>query len=363
MSDENIYLKRINQIRDVLSQYSCDAFLSFAPVENRYFSGFTGSTSAILITQNINYFISDTRYDEQASNEVFNFSIRIIQGNIEKEVFNLIRLLNLTRVGINPENINLELAEKLQQNSPAELVSIKDELYGLRMVKASTEIEKIKTACKITETSVSKCLESLKEGITEKEIAAKIDYEFRLNGADGSAFDTIALFGKNSSLPHGKPTDKKLSIGDIILIDCGCSYKGYCSDLTRTFVYGAVPGLWFLDIYEIVLSAQLKALSILGPGVETNDADNVAREFISGRGFGNYFGHGLGHGVGLEIHEPPRLNKDSVCTLKEDYVVTVEPGIYLPNKGGVRIEDTVLITSYGYKRLTTSDKELFVIPV
>ncbi|HOV33168.1 MAG TPA: Xaa-Pro peptidase family protein [Candidatus Hydrogenedens sp.] len=362
MSDENIYLKRINQIRDILRQCSCDAFLSFCPIETRYFSGFTGSDSAILITQTDRYFISDPRYDEQARNEVFNFSIRIIQGNIEKEVFNIINMLNFKKIGVNPERINLESAEKLQQNSPVELVSLKDELYELRMVKDLTEIEKIRTACKITEKSVYDCLRFLKKGVTEREIAARIDYEFRLNGADGSAFDTIVLFGKNTSLPHGKPTDRKLNKDDIILIDCGCIYKGYCSDLTRTFFCGVERDTQILDIYDTVLSAQLKALSALGPGVKTNDVDNVAREIISSKGFGDYFGHGLGHGVGLEIHELPRLNKDSDYILREGNVVTVEPGIYIANKGGVRIEDTVLITSNGYERLTVSDKNrLFII--
>ncbi len=357
MSNENIYLKRTNYIRDILTQHDCNAFLTFCPIETRYFSGFTGLDSAILITQTDRYFISDPRYDEQARKEVFNFSIHIIQGNIEKEVFGIINMLNLKKIGVNPERINLELAERLQQNCPIELVSIKDELYKLRMVKDETEIEKIRTACKITEKSVYDCLNFLKKGVTEREIAARIDYEFRLNGADGSAFDTIVLFGKNSSLPHGKPTDKKLNRDDIILIDCGCIYEGYCSDLTRTFFCGVERDTQILDIYDTVLSAQLKALSTLGPGVKANDVDNVAREIISSKGFGDYFGHGLGHGVGLEIHELPRLNKDSDYILKEGNVVTVEPGIYIANKGGVRIEDTVLITSKGYERLTTSDKE------
>ncbi len=243
-----------------------------------------------------------------------------------------------------------------------ELIEINEELSHLRMVKDSQEIQYIREACKITEASVFNCLSLLKEGVTEREISTKIDHEFRMQGADGPAFETIVLFGKNSSLPHGKPGDRCLSIGDIVLIDCGCIYKGYCSDLTRTFVYGVIPSTWFTDIYNIVLTAQLNALSALKPGKKTNEIDQIARYYISGKGMEAYFRHGLGHGVGLEIHELPRLNTDSSFILREGFVVTIEPGIYKPNKGGVRIEDTVLITENGYERLTTSPKELTVIP-
>lgn len=354
--------QRILFIRETLNQHKCDAFLSFCPIDNRYLSGFTGSTSAILITLENSFFLSDFRYEEQSSNEVLNFIIRIVTGSLEKELFKLIQSLNIKRVAVNSEKISLRLSEDLKKNQ-IELVGISEELSKLRIVKDTNEIECIRKACQITETTVFHCISSLKEGVTEREISAKIDYEFRIQGADGSAFDTIVLFGKNSSLPHGKPGNRKLSIGDIVLIDCGCVYKGYCSDLTRTFVYGAVPGTWFNDIYNTVLTAQLTALSTLEPGKMTNEIDQIARYYISGKGMGTYFGHGLGHGVGLEIHEPPRLNADSSSILKEGFVITIEPGIYIPNKGGVRIEDTVLITKNGYERLTTSSKELTVVPI
>lgn len=355
--------KRVNKIRDILKQYNCDAFLSLCPIYNRYLSGFSGSTSALLITLEKNYFLTDFRYKEQVGNEVFNFTVMIISGELLNKLFQLINSSKIQKIAIHTEKISLQLAEKIKENCKVEFVGINDYLSQLRMVKESFEIENIQKACKITETGVYNCISLLKEGVTEREVASKIDYEFRIHGADGSAFDTIVLFGKNSSLPHGKPGDKKLSIGDIVLIDCGCVYKGYCSDLTRTFVYGAIPGTWLIDMYEAVLSAQLSALSALCPGKNTNEIDTIARSYISGRGFGKYFGHGLGHGVGMEIHELPRLNTDSSTVLKEGHVITIEPGIYLPDKGGVRIEDTVLITKEGFERLTTSDKQLLVIPV
>ncbi len=361
--NSNIQQKRVFALKDILNQYKCDAFLSFCPIDNRYLSGFTGSTSAVLITSDNCYFLSDFRYEEQASREVLGFSVLIVSGDIEKKLFALINSLKIKRIAIHSEKINLRLYEELRRETKAELVEINKELSQLRIAKDPEEIEIIRQACKITETSVFNCISLLKEGITEQEFSANIDYEFRKHGANGSAFETIVLFGKNSSLPHGKPTNKQLNIGDIILIDCGCFYKGYCSDLTRTFVYGAVPGTWFVDIYETVLSAQLSVLSILGPNKKTNEIDYIARYSIMGKGMGKNFGHGLGHGVGLEIHEPPRLNTDSSSLLKPGFVITIEPGIYIPNKGGVRIEDTVLITDNGHERLTSSSKELMVIPV
>lgn len=358
----NTHQKQILYIQELLKKHNCDAFLSFCPIDNRYLSGFTGSTSAILITHDNSYFLSDFRYEEQAGYEVSNFSILIVSGSLEKEIFRLIRSLRIKKIALHSEKISLRLSEDIKKKK-VEIIGINEELSQLRIKKNSQEIQYIRKACKITETSVLNCLSLLKEGVTEREISAKIDYEFRIQGADGSAFETIVLFGKNSSLPHGKPGDKKLSIGDIVLIDCGCIYKGYCSDLTRTFIYGTVPGTWFTDIYDTVLISQLKALSALKPGISTNEIDQIARYYISGKGMGTYFGHGLGHGVGLEIHELPRLNEDSSFILKEGFVVTIEPGIYIPNKGGVRIEDTVLITNNGCERLTTSSKELTVIPI
>ncbi|MGC8738694.1 MAG: M24 family metallopeptidase [Candidatus Hydrogenedens sp.] len=355
--------KRINLIRDIIKKYECDAFLSFCPIDNRYLSGFSGSTSVVLITRENCFFLSDFRYKEQTSNEVFNFSISIVSGNLDNKLLNIVKSNKIKKIAVNTEKISLRLSEDLRKKGRFELIDAREELSQLRILKDTNEIDNIRQACKITEMSVFHCTSFLKEGVTEREISARIDYEFRINGADGSAFDTIVLFGKNSSLPHGKPGDKKLSIGDIVLIDCGCLYKGYCSDLTRTFVYGAIPGTWFTEIYETVLSAQINALKALTPEKKTNEIDHIARRYISGKGMGTYFGHGLGHGVGMEIHEPPRLNTDSSTTLKEGFVITIEPGIYIPGKGGVRIEDTVLITKDGYERLTTSDKYLKVLPL
>lgn len=357
------YMNRINRVREIINKNECDAFLSFCPIDNRYLSGFTGSSSAIIITANHTLLFTDFRYLEQSGQEVSDYQIVIVKGELEKEVANALSSHNVKKVAIHPAKMNLLLMDTLKKQFSGEFISVFYELSMLRIIKDEKEINLIKEACQITEKCVYNAVKNIKEGMTEKELSLRIDYEFRLSGADGSAFDTIVLFGNRSSLPHGKPSDRTLNIGDIVLIDCGCVYKGYCSDLTRTFIFGAIPSTWFMDIYTIVLNAQNKALSMLKPNVLAKDVDSVARNIITGMGYGEYFGHGLGHGVGLEIHEPPRLNRESETILEEGFVVTVEPGIYVPNRGGVRIEDTVVITKNGCERLTVSDKELFVIPV
>ncbi len=352
--------KRLSKLKEAIKKHDCDAFLSFSPIENRYFSGFTGSTSCLISGVAGDFIFTDFRYEEQVYNEVNSLSIHIIRENLEDEVIAFMKKYNLLRLGVVSEKISLRLYEKLT-NEGFCLCKMDDKISYMRMIKDPTEVSLIKEACKIAETSIENSLKILKEGITEKEVAGYIEYQFKLNGAETAGFDTIVLFGANSSLPHGKPSERKLMPGDIVLIDCGCIYRGYHSDITRTLVFGAVPGTWLDEIYSITLEAQRNALSFLKTDVSCKDADYIARYHIEKKGFGKYFGHGLGHGVGLEIHELPRLSKDSTLELKPGMVVTVEPGIYLPGKGGVRIEDTVLITENGCEVLTSMEKELRVL--
>jgi len=190
-----------------------------------------------------------------------------------------------------------------------------------------------------------------------------MEYEFKRRGAQGASFDTIALFGQKSSLPHGRPTDKPLERGDVVLIDFGCRKNGYCSDLTRTYVYGTIPGAWFEEVYDLTLTAQKLALEAVRPGMSCRELDAVARDLITEAGHGKHFGHGLGHGVGLEIHEAPRLNPESATVLEAGMVITIEPGVYLPGKGGIRIEDLVLVTKDGGELLSGSPKELRILAV
>ncbi len=352
--------ERLRKLKEILQEGDCEVFISFSPVENRYFSGFTGSTSCLISGVVGDFLFTDFRYEEQVYNEVKSLSIKIIRKNLEEEVINFLKKHNLTKLGIVLEKTSARLYERFKGEGFS-ICGIDDDISYMRMVKDNNEVNLIREACKITEVSIEKAIEVLKEGISEKDVAGYIEYQFKVNGAETAGFDTIVLFGSNSSLPHGKPSKKGLKPGDIVLFDCGCVYKGYYSDITRTFVYGAIPGLWFKEIYSITLDAQKSALGFIKAEVLSKDVDYTARYYIEKRGLGKFFGHGLGHGVGLEIHEPPRLSKDSTLKLKSGMVVTVEPGIYIPGKGGVRIEDTVLVTDTGCEILTSMGKELRVI--
>jgi Xaa-Pro aminopeptidase len=197
--------------------------------------------------------------------------------------------------------------------------------------------------------------------VRERELAAEIEYALRKAGASGVSFPPIVAFGEGSSLPHYSPGDRPLKKGDIILIDCGCVLNGYCSDWTRSFCFGSIPGSWFEEIYAVTLDAQLAGLAACRPGAACREVDAAARDIIQDAGYGDHFGHGLGHGLGIEVHESPRLNATSSAALAPGMVVTVEPGIYLAGRGGVRIEDLVVITENGHEVLTRVPKELRVL--
>ena len=222
-------------------------------------------------------------------------------------------------------------------------------------------MECIAAATTLAEEALEATLKHLKSGVAERSIAALLEYEFKIRGAQGASFDTIVLFGERSSLPHGKPGDRTLAAGDIVLVDCGCVLDGYCSDLTRTFVFGRIPGDWFGEIYEITRRAQEQALQNVHSSAAAKDVDAGARTIITEAGYGEKFGHGTGHGVGLEVHEAPRLNAESSAVLETGMVVTVEPGIYMPGQGGVRIEDLLVVTDDGSRNFNRLSKELRIL--
>jgi Xaa-Pro aminopeptidase len=231
----------------------------------------------------------------------------------------------------------------------------------LRLRKERGEIERIAAATALAEEALEATLEHFVAGVSECAMAGLLEYEFRKRGAQGASFDSIVLFGERSSLPHGRPGDRPLQKGDIVLVDCGCVLDGYCSDLTRTFVFGRIPDNWFSEIYEVTRVAQEEALQAARAGVCARVVDAAARTRIADAGYGDNFGHGTGHGVGLEVHEAPRLNAVSSAVLETGVVVTVEPGIYLPGLGGVRIEDLVVITDDGNSNFNRLPKELRIL--
>jgi Xaa-Pro aminopeptidase len=348
-----------------MEELGCDSFFSVSPPTNQYLSGlltaFYEISSALVVTQDEAHFLCDFRYTEQANEEVSGFTITEIQGDQLVRGAEKLNELGAKKTVFDPNGINfaeyIRWTNTLEGDTTPHLTLADD----LRLVKSNAEIELIRKASELAEGVLTDIVPQLKAGAIEKEIAAQFEFEFKKRGATASSFDTIALFGAKSSLPHGEPAQKKLAPGDIMLFDFGCRLNGYCSDMTRTYVFEESPGAWFDEIYNVTLEAQLASLDAVKPGAVGQEVDGIARTIISEAGYGEYFGHGLGHGVGIEIHENPRLNKESKTVLKPGMIVTVEPGIYLPGKGGVRIEDLVVVTETGCEILTKETKDLTVI--
>jgi len=354
--------QRIDRLREAMAQAGCDAYFSCSPPANEYLTGFRGSTSAIVVTEHEQRFLCDFRYTEQAEATVQGFEIEVSNTGLEKLVGTRLAALGAKRAAFDSTALTVQQQKTIADEAgPVDLAPQPTLLAKLRQVKDATEIDKIRAANDLAESVLQDLLPDLKLGVVERDFAARMEYEFKKRGASGSSFDPIVLFGPRSSLPHGMPGDKALEAGDVVLLDFGCIRDSYCSDLTRTFCSGTIPGAWFEDIYAVTLRAQLAALDAVKPGARCADADKAAREIIGDAGYGEYFGHGLGHGVGLEVHEGPRLNRQSEAVLEPGMVVTVEPGIYLPGKGGVRIEDLVVVTETGCDILSKTPKELKVL--
>lgn len=356
---------RLDRLRQSLAATGADAFVSVYPPDNQYLSGLLTSfeeiSSGIVVTEREAHFLCDFRYTEQAHEEVTGFEISQIDGDLLARLGERLAALGVRNAAYGSYGFTVDEFSRLKKAFGGEFTEANQLLSDQRLRKDPAEIEIIRSASNLAEGVLNDIAPKLEAGMHERDIAAEFEFEFKKRGASGASFGTIALWGARSSLPHGIPGDTALKSGDVVLLDFGCRLHGYCSDLTRTFAFGNIPGAWFEEIYEVTLNAQRSALKEVRPGAVCRDVDAVARGIIANAGYGDYFGHGLGHGVGVEIHEAPRLNKLSTVVLEPGMVVTVEPGIYLPGKGGVRIEDLVVVTSDGCDVLTTTPKQLRVL--
>ena len=348
------YKKLISGGLDFESDY---AVIITSPHNLRYFTGFTGGEALAVISDKRKILITDFRYIEQAENESPDFEIFDLSGDkryefLKNECSDCSKLLfedrymNVCEYNIIGEKTGFE-----------RLIGASEKIEKLRMIKEEWEIERISKAEEIGSLAFSHILKFIKEGVTENDIALELEYFMRKNGAEGLSFDTISISGEKTSLPHGQPSSKKIKCGEFITMDFGCIYKGYCSDMTRTVVLGRASEKQ-KEIYEIVRLAQETGLKALKSGIKCCDADKAAREVIEKAGYGKNFGHSLGHGVGLLIHELPNVSPRSDIVLEENMVVSCEPGIYIPNFGGVRIEDLVCIKKDGVLNLTSAEKKL-----
>lgn len=359
------YASRLEKLRELVLGKECDAFFSVSTATNQYLSGFQTSfgeiSSAVLVTPHEALFLCDSRYIEQAQDQVQDLKVEQIDNKLLAVSGARFNDLGAKKVAFDPNDLTLEEFHDVEGAFEGVFVETPKLAMALRQIKDPEEVACIRAASRLAEGVLSDLIEELEPGMSERELAARFEYEFKKGGATGASFDTIALFGSRSSLCHGVPGDRRLEMGDIVLLDFGCRLDGYCSDLTRTFSYGTITDAWFPEIYELVLAAQQAALDALKPGISCRGLDAEGRTVIADAGHSDHFGHGLGHGVGIEIHEAPWLSKHSDETLEPGMIVTVEPGIYVPGKGGVRIEDIAVVTEDGCEVLSTTPKELRVL--
>lgn len=354
----------LKRVREMFPVFQTDGVLVNDIPNIRYISGYTNDVGALLITTDSAYLLTDFRFIFQAQKEVDPSEIQVVditQGGYALTIAELCRSNTpVTRLAVEafrmPHLDYVSYAETLLGKG-VETVPIPNYLSELRFIKTPEEIEKLKMAEHIGDLAFAEILPYLKPGVTELEIAARLSFSMQMHGASGNSFPPIVASGVNSSMPHAIPSEKKLEKGDFVTMDFGCIYRGYCSDMTRTVVLGKADEKQ-REIYETVLRAQTEALAALKPGKTGMEIDAVARQIIDEAGYQGCFGHGLGHSVGLEIHEEPNCNAREKRILKAGMIMTVEPGIYVKDFGGVRIEDMVLITEDGYENLAHSEKKL-----
>ncbi len=330
----------------------------------RYFSNFSSTAGAVVVTKEKGYLLLDFRYYEMAKNKDDLENLEIICfSDLFQEIEKIFKKDNVKNVAVETEHTSIKQFEeyktKLKDFNFTKTNWLDGEILKLRSIKTQDEIEKIRKSQEVTDAAFADILNSVGVGRTEKEIARQIE-NFILDNAQGISFPSIVVSGKNSSLPHGVPTDKKIENGDFVTMDFGAVLDGYCSDMTRTVCVGS-PSDFQKELYQIVLNGQQIALDKIKSGLICNDVDASVREYFKKFGYDEEFGHGLGHGVGLEIHEDPYLNKICKAELKPNMVVTVEPGIYINGQMGLRIEDMVVVKDDGILNLTKSSKELICV--
>lgn len=357
-------LTRIGLLQKLLARECLDGFIVTNLTNIRYLCGYTGSNGMMLITRRWATFYTDFRYQEQIKSEVRGCCKRILERDLYASfpVDDLLKSFQgakTPRIGVEENHLSLSRFRLLRRQLPQiKLVPVRDLVLEMRRKKSQREISLMAKAQAITEKVFNEVLKMIRPGVREKDLALEIEFWFRKYGE--SAFPVIVASGENGAKPHGRASERRIRSGDGITFDMGCRYQGYASDMTRTVFLGRVDKE-MKRVYESVLVAQNEALAIIRPGVPCKLVDLAARDHLNSCGLGRYFGHSLGHGVGLDVHEQPSLARTSKQILEEGDVVTVEPGVYLPDKGGVRIEDMVLVTRSGYRNFTKAKKELIII--
>ncbi|MEK4028840.1 Xaa-Pro peptidase family protein [Pseudobacillus sp. FSL P4-0506] len=351
---------KIEKLRMQMKKEGIDGLLVMSPYNRRYLTNFTGSAGAALISEEKAIFITDFRYMEQAGKQAEGFEIVQHKGTLYEEAAAQAEKQGIKRLGFEKAYTTFQTYETLKGLFKDELVPTSEMIEKLRLIKDNSEIKILKEAADIADAAFKHIIEFIQPGMTELEVSNELEFFMRKWGATSSSFDTIVASGKRSALPHGVASDKVIEKGDMVTLDYGAYYEGYVSDITRTIAVGE-PSEQMKEIYQIVLDAQLKGMEQIKGGLTGKEADAITRDYITQKGYGEHFGHSTGHGIGLEVHEGPALSFRSDMVLEPGMVVTVEPGIYLPGIGGVRIEDDTLITETGNETLTHSTKDLLIL--
>lgn len=331
-------------------------------VNRRYFTGMRSSAGTLVVFPEKAYLIIDFRYIEKAQKTVKDCEV-ILQKRLYEQIEHLVRQHGAEKVSVEAETMTISQLSAFVENLTCEVDSsaeLSEIIKEIRVIKTQDQIEKIVAAQRIAEKGFEHMLDFIRPGRTEREIALELDYFMLRNGAEALSFDTIALSGKNTSLPHGVPSDKPVEKGEFVLMDYGAVVDGWHSDMTRTVCVGE-PTDEMRKVYEVTLQAQLAGISAARAGITGSELDAVSRNIIENAGYGELFGHSLGHGVGMEIHEAPTASPSCNNILEENMIVTVEPGIYIPEKFGVRIEDFVVVKKDGCHNMTNAAKELIIL--
>lgn len=359
MSGDELAIRR-ERLLPEWRESKADAFLVTALPNVRYLSGFTGSNGALLLLADRSLLFTDPRYATQAPGES-DCEVKVVKGPLIGNVLSWTRRLRLRSLGIEQNRISLEEFTQLDSAEPKLRLKL---LSGLveerRRVKSDAEIDAIRKSVLLNSAALDEALAHFDPSGTELDLAAEIDYRMRRLGADGTAFDTIVASGERTALPHAHPENKRVQTGNLLLIDMGARVAGYCSDMTRTFAVGKLTPK-ARRMYKAVLESQLAAIDAVRPGVTASAVDRAARTVLAGHGLEKLFIHSTGHGLGLEIHEGPRVGRKDKTKLTPGMVITIEPGVYVEETGGVRIEDTVVVTDSGCEVLTPTSKQLLAL--
>ena len=357
----NIYNNRLTKIRNKYSSMGLDGIYITNITNVRYLTGFTGSAGSVVVLDDSAYFITDGRYTEQSHKEINNCTILITgKSHLESIISNKL-IVSGSSIGIEANHISLKmyniLVSKLAGIKFIETENITEHIAAIKDIE---EIDSLKTAIEITDTVFDQIIPDLKVGAKEIEISAKISYLFKMNGAEGDSYEPIIASGPLGALPHARPSEKEFNFGDFIVMDFGALYNGYHADMTRTVLIGK-PTERHREIYNTVLQSQLAGIDSAKAGVRACDVDKACRDIIESKGYGDKFIHSTGHGIGLEVHTYPGINKLNMEPLLENYIITIEPGIYIEGWGGVRIEDDCHIRKNNALPLNASPKELLCL--